>query len=210
MSKSHSVTAHYVDTCYPDFIRDHRGILVGIERAGQTRDELIEALAEAAYEHEDWPDDAIGEHAYSLLKSAISDALNTDPSVWPFWPVDKTGNDITDPDAEVPDEQPSIWFRFEVESAPLKIKLTNHEDDDGQVLVTCEDVGAAADDGYIDGSTWETPRDMNEAYTFLTNRPTIVAELTAEGYDVDASEYSPPDEEDLARWEAKCRAESGE
>lgn len=46
-------------------------------------------------------------------------------------------------------------------------------------------------DGYIDGSSWDTPQDMPDyAYTILMDRPTLVEELRDEGYVLDLSEYT--------------------
>lgn len=49
-------------------------------------------------------------------------------------------------------------------------------------------------DGYIAGSSWETPRDMpGFAYAMPCNHAGLVNELRAEGYVLDLSEYSEPD-----------------
>lgn len=48
----------------------------------------------------------------------------------------------------------------------------------------------ADNDQCIDGSSWETASDMpGFAYTILTDRPSLVEELRAEGYSLDLSEY---------------------
>lgn len=67
---------------------------------------------------------------------------------------------------------------------------------------------AADSDGQIDGSSWETPSNMNEAYTNLIDRPSLYDDLVKEGYDVDASCYSAPDAEDVARWQATYEREN--
>jgi len=87
----------------------------------------------------------------------------------------------------------------EIESAygdpdAMKIKLDNLDRDDDSVLVTCEDKEAARDDQSIEGSHWECPRDMEGAYAVISDRPGLVEALEKEGYDVDASNYCPPDE----------------
>lgn len=203
MPKQHTISATWFDTCYPDYVTDMSGIVVGIGRYGQTRAELVEQAVDEAYEDDDMP---CGEHVHALLTEAIEVVVPDEGPNWRFWPVDDTGNEIRDPDAEIPDEQPSAWFRISIESEDLEISLRTTDNDDGSVMVDCADGGAAAYDQYIDGCTWES-LENGSAYTILTDRPTLVAELTAEGYDVDCSEYSEPDEEDLRYWRAKYQVE---
>ncbi len=76
----------------------------------------------------------------------------------------------------------------------LKIKISNC-DDEG-VLVTTEDKEGAEDDQSIDGCRWECPDDLHEAYAILSDRPSLLGDLEADGYDVDSSEYAyyVPDE----------------
>jgi hypothetical protein len=200
MPQIHEISACWFDTCYSDYVTDWSGIVVGVQKRGQTREEMIQEIADECYSDEDFP---LGDHAFALLKSAIASVIPE--SCARFLPVDGSGNDL-DPDdenTEIPDEQPSVWVRVRVTSRPMRIALDNQGGDhheNGSVLVTCDDKDAAADDGYIDGSSWETPRDMCEAYTILTDRPSLVEDLEREGYDVDASCYAAPDDEDLARW----------
>lgn len=71
--------------------------------------------------------------------------------------------------------------------------------EDGQVLVTTSKWFADRDQS-IDGSTWEAPADMDEAYTYLTDRETLADELEQAGYKLDHSRYDwtgnfTPDEE---------------
>jgi len=48
-------------------------------------------------------------------------------------------------------------------------------------------------DGYIAGSSWETPSDMpGTAYACPCDHPGLVAELRAEGYKLDLSDYEDP------------------
>jgi hypothetical protein len=75
-------------------------------------------------------------------------------------------------------------------------------------VVVYTDRESADEDQSIDGSTWEIPGDLEVAYTILTDRPTLVAELTAEGYDLDLSGYEPPTEHDMARWTEVANAEN--
>lgn len=98
---------------------------------------------------------------------------------------------------------------------PIKIQLCDSDDDDGSVTVYCEDQEQAKHDQSvsIDGqsSRWECPRDMDIAYTSLLNCCDLEKALTDAGYEVDASEYSAPDDEDLAYWAYRNECEnSGE
>lgn len=92
------------------------------------------------------------------------------------------------------------WFFW---PSPMHITLSQSDDDDGMVTVYCDSQAQARLDQAIDGSRWECPRDMDVAYASVTDRPTLVEELKAEGYEVDDSEYSQPDAADMARWAAK-------
>lgn len=91
---------------------------------------------------------------------------------------------------------------------PMRISLSLSDDDDGSVTVYCEDQEQAKHDQSIAGSCWEYPKDMNVAYASILARPGLVAELTREGYDVDDSEYSDPDGEDLAYWSYRAECEN--
>lgn len=92
----------------------------------------------------------------------------------------------------------------------MKIKLDNLSDRAGCVLVTSHDVAAARDDQSIAGSRWEVA-DGALAYAMPTDSFGLLAELKAEGYDVDDSEYSPPDEDPpwplASRWPQRKPAE---
>lgn len=192
MPKQHTVSVTWFDTCYLDYLLDHRGIIVGIERSGQTRDELVEQVVDEIYSHDDF--DACGDHVHRLLREAVVTAIPSEDPNWRLWPVDGHGDEIQDLDSEeIPEEQPSAWFRCELTSEPLLISLHNNiDEDDGSVMVDCADGGAAGDDGYIDGSTWEFLED-GSVYTILSDRKTLVEELIVEGYEVNCSEYSPPE-----------------
>jgi hypothetical protein len=51
----------------------------------------------------------------------------------------------------------------------------------------------ADSDGYLGGDSWETPSDMpGFAYAMPCNHAGLVAELEAEGYVLDLSEYNEP------------------
>ncbi len=207
MSK-HTVTAEYVDICYPDYLTDHRGILVGVGRAGQTRDDLIAQLADEVLDHDAAPDGLVIDD----VRDAIADAFDgpkTHAAGWRFLPVDGNGNEIRDEDAEIPEEQPSLWVRVKVEPEPMQIKLHASDSDDGFVLVTCDGGDAAREDQSIDGARWECDG-ADFASTSLLNRPSLVDDLKAEGYDVDDSEYSPPDQADLDRWRERQLADESD
>lgn len=213
MPKSITIEARFFDTCFSDYIVDWSGIVVGVPLAGQNRDEIAESAADEAYDlaQEEFDDFPLGGHTYERIRDAIRDTIKADAR---FWPVDADGNEIdtdandaSDDPIDVPEEQPCAWFRVLIKISPMVVRLDNQGDDHheyGHVLVECDDRDAAISDACIDGSTWETPRDMNVAYASLMDRPTLVQELEAEGYEVDTSCYSPPDADDLARWRAQC------
>lgn len=245
------VSVSWFDSCFVDYLTEtSRGDdldgkegtytwIVGVERGGQTAEELVEQASDAVYSEEGFPyGDSIMESLKAQLKAQVKEAVGAQPSEWRLWPMDGNGNEIdhtwkcltctrtgrdeTPPscpyclsesddrhgpqEVEVPEEQPSAWFAVTVEWHPLKISLRNTDDDDGQVMVDCADGVGAADDRYIDGSSWETYNDgsPSAAWTTLSNYPGLVEKLEKEGYDVDQSNYSPPDEEDLRYWRAKC------
>jgi hypothetical protein len=75
----------------------------------------------------------------------------------------------------------------------VKIKLDNLDHDDGMVTVYCEDRQAAIDDQSIDGAHWEAPGDLDVAYAMIVDRPCLITELEAEGYEVDIRNYVEPD-----------------
>jgi len=74
-----------------------------------------------------------------------------------------------------------------------KIKLDNMDREDGTVLITCDDSDIKEERKSIQGSNWEAPSDMSGAYAMIVDIPDLVATLEKEGYDVDSSEYCPPD-----------------
>lgn len=212
------VSVTWFDSCFIDYLTESSNgddldgkegtytWIVGVERGGQTAEDLIKEVADAVYSEDGFP---LGDSIMESLKEQVKVAVGTQPSEWRLWPMDADGCEITDEEVEVPEEQPSAWFRVVVEWHPLKISLRSTDDDDGQVIVDCEDGEGAADDQYIDGSTWEDLED-GTAYTILSDRPTLVAELEKEGYDVDQTDYSPPDQEDLRYWHAKRQHENDE
>lgn len=94
---------------------------------------------------------------------------------------------------------------------PMSVKITCSDDDDGMCTVWCDDVEQARHDQSVslDGqsSNWEFP-DGEIAICSLCNFYDLDAALTADGYDVDSSEYSAPDAEDLAYWAYRNDAEN--
>jgi len=72
----------------------------------------------------------------------------------------------------------------------LKVKLDNLDREDFTVLVTCQDVDAAKRDQTIRGARWEAA-DEWLAYAIIGDEDALPAALTAEGYDVDLTEYCP-------------------
>lgn len=97
---------------------------------------------------------------------------------------------------------------------PIKVKITCSDDDDGMCTLWCDDVEQARHDQSVslDGqsSNWEFP-DGEIAICSLSNFYDLEAALEAAGYDVDGSEYSAPDDEDLKYWayrsECECAGE---
>jgi hypothetical protein len=75
----------------------------------------------------------------------------------------------------------------------MKISLDNLDHDDGMVTVYCDDKQAAIDDQSIDGSLWEAPGDLDVAYAVILDRPGLITELRADGYEVNIQNYVEPD-----------------
>lgn len=90
-----------------------------------------------------------------------------------------------------------------------EVRISTNDEDTGYVTLYCDDVEAARDDGSVlDGqSRWEISNDL--AYTTVQECTNLKEALEAEGYDVDSSEWSPPDDQDLLFWHAKFERESG-
>lgn len=99
------------------------------------------------------------------------------------------------------------WFHVSVDvvRASPRIRLDNQDKEDGSVLVIAEDAAEAEHDQSIDGSSWEIDGDF--AYTYIQDRPGLVAALEADGYAVDASEYYENSEEEFAEMWAKLSGE---
>ena len=90
-----------------------------------------------------------------------------------------------------------IWYS----PALYTIKLTNSDDDPTQILAVVR--GAFAKQwgefhGALAGGTWECADGPTFIYDTLSFEPSLVENLEAEGFDLDLSEYSDPDERDIA------------
>ncbi len=90
-----------------------------------------------------------------------------------------------------------------------EITISTNDDDDGTITLYCDDVEAARDAQCVLGSHWECPGDMDTAYAGVMNQADLVTALESEGYDVDAAEWSPPDDEDFRFWSAKYERANG-
>lgn len=74
----------------------------------------------------------------------------------------------------------------------MRVKLDNlGEGPENSVMVTAENKEEAVNDQSIYGTHWEF--DGNLAYAIILNDTDLAEELRSEGYDVDDSEYCPPD-----------------
>lgn len=198
MPKIHEIAAHPFDHCFSDYVTDWSHVVVGVEGRGQTVDQMIEDICDEVSASTDDAQFPYGDHAYAQLRASLRESLRANAR---FWPADENGNEIdtdANPETDLPEEQPSYWFRITVASRALPIRLDNLDREDGTVLVLCDYPEAAREDRSIDGTHWEVS-DGTLAYAITFDRPGLVAELQAEGYDVDTSEYSEPTAEDMAR-----------
>jgi len=85
--------------------------------------------------------------------------------------------------------------------AGVEIKLANSDDDPTRIDATIHDPIAEAwvdVHGSQQGSTWEGTGDPGFVYDSWTWHPKMIEELQAEGLNLDQSEYSEPDERDIA------------
>lgn len=111
MAKRYEVTATYQDTCFSDYVPNHRWF--GVPLNGQTReqiaDDIVEELNSADYGIV--PDDVSDEQ----IRNAVIACLRADAR---FWPVDSSGNEIETTDSDDPrlqEEQPYAWFTLDFE-----------------------------------------------------------------------------------------------
>lgn len=88
-----------------------------------------------------------------------------------------------------------------------EITISTNDDDDGFITLYCNDSEAARDAQSVLDTNWEFNDD--QAYCSVTDCPDLIERLEAEGYEVDDSEWSAPDEEDLAYWHAKYERANG-
>jgi len=80
----------------------------------------------------------------------------------------------------------------------FKIYLDNMDHDDGFVTVHTFDIEEAVYEFSIMDTMWEAPSDMDIAYAIIMDKPGLVEELKADGYEVDDSNYYEMDE---SEWE---------
>lgn len=189
------------------FLDDHRGIYIPRDFAQSIVRERVTGISDDEYtilenpDHElywdVWSD--VCDNARATDEDGNEFRLEQDGALW-LIPV---GMDY--------DERTESWFWV----TPVRVSLSQSDDDDGTVTVYCDDQRQARLDQSISlngqSARWECPRDMDVAYASLTNFYDLEKALTEAGYEVDASEYSPPDAEDLAYWAYRSEAEqSGE
>ena len=74
----------------------------------------------------------------------------------------------------------------------MYIHLDNLEDREGMVYVQADNAQEARDDQSIEGSNWEFDG-PDFAYALIMDSPDLLDRLKYNGYEVDDSEYSPPD-----------------
>ena len=75
----------------------------------------------------------------------------------------------------------------------FKIYLDNRSEQEDFVTIHTYDAAAAEDDQSIGGSSWELDGD-DFAYAIISDKPGLVAELEADGYEVDETDYYERDE----------------
>lgn len=110
------------------------------------------------------------------------------------------------------DPYPQDWTESEAKDWPdrgkVEIRISTNDDDDGMVTLYCDDVEAARDAQSVLGSRWLIS-DGSLAYASVCKQPDLVAALEADGYDVDSSEWCPPDDQDFRFWHAKNERTNG-
>lgn len=190
------------------FLDDHRGIYIPRDFAqsiDRTRIAGIEASDLDFLINE--PD---ADHYWDVWSEVCDNArvTGTDGTVYTLY---QDGALWLIPEGMDYDERTDSWFW----ATPIRVSLSCSDEDDGTVTIYCEDQRQARLDQSVsvDGqsSRWECPRDMDVAYASLCNFYDLERALTDAGYEVDASEYSPPDDEDLAYWAYRvAAAEAGD
>jgi hypothetical protein len=98
-------------------------------------------------------------------------------------------------EAKSPELITELWWHL-VDKAPFRIKLDNLDDREGCVMIDAESKILAVHDQSIAGAHWEAPDDMDGAYAMPGDHPGLLEELKKEGYEIDDSEYCPPDPEE--------------
>lgn len=153
-----------------------------------TRNKFYDALSEIDLPHETW---------VTLLCNYMNSEQQAEFAEWLegegvgfVWAEEERDEGEEEAEEEEEEETPAI---------KLKIKLTNVEElvdglpemEPGMVTCWCDNKELALLDQTIQGTRWEGPADMLGAYAVIMDKPSLVEELEAEGYDVDDSEYSP-------------------
>jgi hypothetical protein len=130
---------------------------------------------------------------YGTKVFPAAEVREDDPWFEEFFQAFREGAESALPRTAQMDDEP------EEEMENPTIYLDNLDYDDGMVTVHISGPGAAAwakHDQSIQGSMWETDGD-DFAYSIIMDSPTLVEELTKDGYNVDDSEYSAPTLEEL-------------
>ena len=100
-----------------------------------------------------------------------------------------------------------VWYS----PALYTIKLSNLDDDPTQILAAVQGEFAkqwSEFHGALAGGTWECADGPTFLYDILSFEPGLVDKIEAEGFDLDLSEYSDPDERDItiAAHAAECES----
>lgn len=185
------------------FLDDHRGIYIPRDFASCIVRERVTGIDAEDYAILENPDH---EHYWDVWSGVCDSAKITDEH-GTVYTIVQDGACWLVPEGMDFDERTESYFW----ASPVRVSLSNSDDDNGQVTVYCEDQRQARHDQSISldgqGSSWECPRDMDCAYASLGNFYDLEKALTDAGYEVDASEYCAPDAEDLAYWSYRNNAE---
>ncbi len=186
------------------FLDDHRGIYIPRDFAACVKRECVTGVDDDTWSTLENPDHEWYWEAWQDVcdRAIVTDEKGNTYNVYQdgaCWliPVGMEWDDRT---------ESHFW------ASPMRVTISNSDDDDGMVTVYCDDQRQARLDHSVslDGqsSNWECPRDMDVAYASLCSFYDLSAALTAGGYVVDDSEYTPPSAEDLAYWAYRNDAEN--